>query len=71
MLTPTNFTEWLLQQGLLKCGQLCAFHRGPNGRHNSLKLGIYSDVSKFPYSGGYVWISECCPTTFVSVRIFV
>ncbi|XP_073985285.1 zinc finger domain-containing protein relative of woc isoform X4 [Rhodnius prolixus] len=67
MLTPTNFTEWLLQQGLLKCGQLCAFHRGPNGRHNSLKLGIYSDVSKFPYSGGYVWISECCPTTFVSV----
>lgn len=30
-------------------------------------LGMYSDVSKFPYSGGYVWISECCPTRFVSV----
>lgn len=29
--------------------------------------GMYSDVSKFPYSGGYVWISECCPTRFVSV----
>lgn len=28
---------------------------------------MYSDVSKFPYSGGYVWISECCPTRFVSV----
>lgn len=28
---------------------------------------MYSDVTKFPYSGGYVWISECCPTRFVSV----
>lgn len=28
---------------------------------------MYSDVSKFPYSGGYVWISECCPQRFVSV----
>lgn len=28
---------------------------------------MYSDASKFPYSGGYVWISECCPTRFVSV----
>lgn len=30
-------------------------------------VGMYSDVSKFPYSGGYVWISECCPHRFVSV----
>lgn len=30
-------------------------------------LGMYSDVTKFPYSGGYVWISECCPSRFVSV----
>lgn len=28
---------------------------------------MYSDVSKFPHSGGYVWISECCPQRFVSV----
>lgn len=28
---------------------------------------MYSDATKFPYSGGYVWISECCPTRFVSV----
>lgn len=32
-----------------------------------LYLGIYSDVTKFPYTGGYVWISECCPYRFVSV----
>ena len=29
--------------------------------------GVYSDATKFPYSGGYVWISECCSTRFVSV----
>lgn len=28
---------------------------------------MYSDASKFPYSGGYVWISDCCPSRFVSV----
>lgn len=28
---------------------------------------MYSDVTKFPFSGGYVWISECCPARFVSV----
>jgi len=32
-----------------------------------LSLGIYSDVTKFPYTGGYVWISDCCPYRFVSV----
>ncbi|KAK9496729.1 hypothetical protein O3M35_013022 [Rhynocoris fuscipes] len=67
MLSPSAFTEWLLQQGLLKCEQVCSQHRGANGRFTSLKLGMYSDTTKFPYSGGYVWISECCPTTFVSV----
>lgn len=30
-------------------------------------VGMYSDASKFPYSGGYVWISDCCPSRFVSV----
>ncbi|XP_032529674.2 uncharacterized protein LOC116779482 [Danaus plexippus] len=60
--TPMKFTEWLIQQGLVRSEQWCALHPG-----NKLKLGMYSDVSKFPYSGGYVWISECCPTRFVSV----
>ncbi|CAH2067484.1 unnamed protein product, partial [Iphiclides podalirius] len=60
--TPMKFTEWLIQQGLVRCEQWCLLHP-----QNKLKLGMYSDVSKFPYSGGYVWISECCPTRFVSV----
>ncbi|XP_047041797.1 uncharacterized protein LOC124645876 isoform X1 [Helicoverpa zea] len=62
MHTPMKFTEWLIQQGLVRSEQWCVIHAG-----NKLKLGMYSDVSKFPYSGGYVWISECCPTRFVSV----
>ncbi|XP_059058166.1 uncharacterized protein LOC131851662 [Achroia grisella] len=62
MHTPMKFTEWLIQQGLVRSEQWCIIHPG-----NKLKLGMYSDVTKFPYSGGYVWISECCPTRFVSV----
>ncbi|KAH8309158.1 uncharacterized protein row [Drosophila kikkawai] len=62
MLTPNKFCEWLLQEGLLRAQQHCINHR-----NNELKLGIYSDVTKFPYTGGYVWISECCPYRFVSV----
>jgi pogo transposable element with ZNF domain len=57
-----KFTEWLIQQGLVKSEQQCQVHAGRN-----LKLGMYSDAAKFPYSGGYVWISQCCPTRFVSV----
>lgn len=57
-----KFTEWLIQQGLVKSEQQCQVHVGRN-----LKLGMYSDAAKFPYSGGYVWISQCCPTRFVSV----
>lgn len=57
-----KFTEWLIQQGLVKSEQTCLVHAGRN-----LKLGMYSDAAKFPYSGGYVWISQCCPTRFVSV----
>lgn len=30
-------------------------------------LGVYSDYSKFQYSGGYVWISDCCASRFISV----
>lgn len=60
--SPTKFTEWLIQQGLVRSEQMCAVHP-----QLKLNLGMYSDVSKFPYSGGYVWISECCPHRFVSV----
>lgn len=62
MHSSVKFTEWLIQQGLVKSEQNCEIH--PN---KPLKLGMYSDSTKFPYSGGYVWISQCCPTRFVSV----
>lgn len=62
MLTPNKFTEWLIQEGLLKSEQKCTIHKTSDH-----KLGVYSDATKFPYSGGYVWISDCCPTRFVSV----
>ncbi|XP_031342843.1 uncharacterized protein LOC116170521 isoform X2 [Photinus pyralis] len=62
MHVPTKFTEWLIQQGLVRSEQYCVNHSSAK-----LKLGMYSDVSRFPFSGGYVWISECCPTRFVSV----
>uniref|UniRef100_A0A1B6KNR9 C2H2-type domain-containing protein n=1 Tax=Graphocephala atropunctata TaxID=36148 RepID=A0A1B6KNR9_9HEMI len=65
--TPTKFTEWLIQQGLVRSDQYCSIHVSSDMAPVKLKLGMYSDVSKFPYSGGYVWISECCPQRFVSV----
>lgn len=52
----------LIQQGLVRSEQTCPTHT-----NRRLKLGMYSDVTKFPYSGGYVWISECCPSKFISV----
>uniref|UniRef100_A0A182JB15 Uncharacterized protein n=1 Tax=Anopheles atroparvus TaxID=41427 RepID=A0A182JB15_ANOAO len=58
----TKFTEWLIQQGLIKSDQYCKVHVD-----QPLKLGMYSDVNKFPYSGGYFWISDCCPQRFTSV----
>ncbi|XP_065217107.1 uncharacterized protein row isoform X2 [Planococcus citri] len=65
--TPTKFTEWLIQQGLVRSEQVCSSHVNVDLTPIKLKLGMYSDVSKFPYSGGYVWISDCCPQKFVSV----
>lgn len=67
MYTPTKFTEWLIQQGLVRSEQFCTSHVNPDMTPVKLKLGMYSDVTKFPYSGGYVWISDCCPQRFVSV----
>lgn len=62
MYTPAKFTEWLIQQGLVRSEQECHIHPG-----SPLKLGMYSEVVRFPYSGGYVWISECCKQRFSSV----
>ena len=62
MYAATKFTEWLIQQGLVRAEQFC-------GKHpmQKLKLGMYSDAGTFPCSGGYVWISSCCPDRFISV----
>ena len=49
--TPAKFTEWLIQQGLVRSEQF-------DGKIK-LKLGMYSDGKKFPHSGGYVWIQVC------------
>lgn len=62
MYSATKFTEWMIQQGLVRSEQMCQTHSG-----RVLKLGMYSDASKFAYSGGYLWISECCPARYVSV----
>lgn len=66
MFSATKFTEWLIQQGLVKSEQYCLQHN-TNDQQNKLKLGMFNDQGTFPYSGGYVWISTCCPDRFVSV----
>ncbi|XP_011310606.1 uncharacterized protein [Fopius arisanus] len=64
MYSATRFAEWLIQQGLVKSEQYCDQH---SNQKPKLKLGMYSHCGSFPYSGGYVWISSCCPDRFVSV----
>ncbi|KAK3927832.1 Pogo transposable element with ZNF domain [Frankliniella fusca] len=66
MYGTSKFTEWLIQNGLVRGDQFCLVHRGTEGALK-LKLGMYSEPTKFPFSGGYVWVSECCPQRFVSV----
>lgn len=39
MLTPNKFTEWLIQEGLLKAEQKCANHKS-----NDLKLGEFKGI---------------------------
>ena len=51
---PAKFTEWLISQGLVKTEQ----YEEVMGVQKKLKLGMHSDSSKFPHSGGYVWILE-------------
>lgn len=62
MFSATKFTEWLIQQGLVRAEQYCDNHPS-----QKLKLGMFSDSGTFQCSGGYVWISSCCPDRFVSV----
>ena len=62
-LTPAKFTEWLIQQGLVRSEQ---FEHVGQARVK-LKLGMYSDGKKFPHSGGYVWIQEGQSNKYTSV----
>jgi len=61
--TPAKFTEWLIQQGLVRSEQ---YDNTSMGRIK-LKLGMYSDGKKFPHSGGYVWIQEGAANKYTSV----
>ena len=70
MFTPSKLTEWLIQLGLVRAQQYCQVHFDQDGPVK-LKLGIYSETAKFPFSGGYVWISTCCPSNFISVSFNV
>ncbi len=63
----SKFTEWLMQKGLLRLEHTCALHMTGDNEPIKYKLGMYSDGAKQPFSGGYVWISECCPDTQISV----
>lgn len=69
MFSATKFAEWLIQQGLVRSEQYClhCLQYNANYQKTKLKLGMYSDQGTFPYSGGYVWISNCCPERYVSV----
>ncbi|KAL0268998.1 UNVERIFIED_CONTAM: hypothetical protein PYX00_010750 [Menopon gallinae] len=67
MYIPSTFTEWLIQEGLIRNEQYCQIHVNHDLTPVKFKLGIYRDVSKFPYSGGYIWIPPCCTSHVVSV----
>jgi len=62
--TPAKFTEWLIQQGLVRSEQ---YEVVPGSGKVKLKLGMYSDGKKFPHSGGYVWIQEGVSNKYTSV----
>jgi len=62
--TPAKFTEWLIQQGLVRSEQ---YELVPGTGKVKLKLGMYSDGKKFPHSGGYVWIQEGVSNKYTSV----
>jgi len=62
--TPAKFTEWLIQQSLVRSEQ---YETVPGTGKVKLKLGMYSDGKKFPHSGGYVWIQEGVSNKYTSV----
>ncbi|KAI5743522.1 hypothetical protein M8J77_019130 [Diaphorina citri] len=70
ILTPNKFTEWLFEKGLIRNYQLCQVHVDKLGRQIPYKLGIYPNIQKFPHSGGFVWVSECCPSKWISVYYY-
>ena len=66
--TPAKFTEWLIQQGLVRSEQFEDEISVKSGKTKiKLKLGMYSDGKKFPHSGGYVWIQEGQSNKYTSV----
>ncbi|XP_057375322.1 uncharacterized protein LOC130696250 isoform X2 [Daphnia carinata] len=69
VLDGRRFAEWLMQVGLLRSQQfgLCRTHCNGNPTPVPLQLRMYAEENKFPYSGGYVWISKCCDRNFVSI----
>ncbi|ODN00983.1 Pogo transposable element with ZNF domain [Orchesella cincta] len=60
--TPAKFAEWMMRRGLVKLEHKCIYPH-----HQALKLGMYSDDTRQPFSGGYVWTSECCPERQISI----
>ena len=54
-----KFTEWLMKQGLVPGSQTLGT--------NKLKLAMYNDPKRFPFSGGYVWLGDKNPSKLVSV----
>lgn len=69
VLDGRRFAEWLMQVGLLRSQQfgLCRTHCNGNPTPVPLQLRMYAEENKFPYSGGYVWITKCCDRNFVSI----
>ena len=64
MHAPAKFTEWLIQQGLVRSEQYDTIQ---GGGKTKLKLRMYSDGKEFPHSGGYVWIQEGAVNKYTSV----
>ncbi|KAI9554420.1 hypothetical protein GHT06_019692 [Daphnia sinensis] len=69
VLDGRRFAEWLMQVGLLRSQQFgfCRAHCNGNPSPVPLQLRMYAEENKFPYSGGYVWITKCCDRNFVSI----
>uniref|UniRef100_A0A8D8M498 Uncharacterized protein n=2 Tax=Cacopsylla melanoneura TaxID=428564 RepID=A0A8D8M498_9HEMI len=67
IMTPHKFTEWLFEKGLIRNNQYCQVHVDKQGCQILYKLGIYPNITKFPHSGGFVWVSECCSSKWISV----